>query len=68
LTEAGVSLFKTTKLSEQSGLQFRAKFFNLLNNVNFGPPGIVMFTATGPSPTAATITKTATTPRRFSSV
>ena len=32
------SLFKTTSLSENADLQFRAEFFNVLNRANFGSP------------------------------
>ena len=31
-------LLKTTKITEQTSIQFRAEFFNLFNNVNFGQP------------------------------
>ena len=65
LAEADISMFKTTRISERFGLQFRAEVFNLLNHTNLGLPGLVMFTATGPSPTAATITRTATTSRQI---
>ena len=31
-------LLKTTKITEQTSIQFRAEFFNIFNNVNFGDP------------------------------
>ncbi|PYV44583.1 MAG: hypothetical protein DMG06_05900 [Acidobacteria bacterium] len=31
-------LLKTTKITEQTSVQFRAEFFNVFNNVNFGSP------------------------------
>ena len=34
-----VSLFKTTKITERVGLQFRTEFFNIANRVQFGFPG-----------------------------
>jgi len=33
------SVIKNTRLHERANLQFRAEFFNLLNNTNFGGPG-----------------------------
>ncbi len=38
LADLDVSLFKTTALSERTGLQFRAEFFNVLNHPNAGQP------------------------------
>ena len=35
-----VSLFKNNYFGERYNLQFRAEFFNILNNVNFGRPGL----------------------------
>ncbi|HEV8130327.1 MAG TPA: carboxypeptidase regulatory-like domain-containing protein, partial [Acidobacteriota bacterium] len=40
------SLIKSTRITEQLGLQFRAEFFNLLNNTNFGAPGTTFGTST----------------------
>src|SRR6058998_727183 len=50
-----LSAFKTTKVTEQVTLQFRAEAFNVLNRANFGIPGLVMLTAVG-APGAATTT------------
>jgi hypothetical protein len=33
-----VSLFKNTKLSERTTLQFRTEFFNIFNHTNFNSP------------------------------
>ena len=37
-----VSLFKNNYFGERYNLQFRAEFFNIFNNVNFGRPGSVI--------------------------
>jgi hypothetical protein len=37
-----VSLFKTTRVTERIGLQFRAEFFNFFNRVQFGLPGTAL--------------------------
>jgi len=39
------SLYKTTKVNERLGTQFRADFFNLFNHPNFGQPNLVVSTA-----------------------
>ncbi len=31
-------IVKNTKITERTSLQFRAEFFNVFNNVNFGQP------------------------------
>jgi len=36
--ETDFGLVKNTKITERTSLQFRAEFFNLFNNVNFGQP------------------------------
>ena len=38
------SLLKAVKLTEGANLQFRAEFFNILNNVNFSTPGTTSIT------------------------
>ncbi len=38
LADLDLSLFKTTKLTERTNLQFRAEVFNVLNHANFGTP------------------------------
>ncbi len=55
LKTVDLSVFKTTKVTEQVTLQFRAEAFNVLNRANFGIPGLVMLTAVG-APGAATTT------------
>jgi hypothetical protein len=40
------SAFKDFKLRENTSLQFRAEFFNILNHPNFGLPGVDLGTAT----------------------
>ena len=37
-----VGILKNTRLTERFGLQFRAEFFNIFNNVNFNNPGTVV--------------------------
>ena len=61
------SLLKTTALSENVRLQFRAEFFNLLNRANFGTPNAVVFSSASSTPatTAGVITSTATTSRQI---
>jgi hypothetical protein len=34
-----LALFKNFRFTESKSLQFRSEFFNILNNVNFAPPG-----------------------------
>jgi len=40
------SVLKNTRLKERVNIQFRAEFFNLLNNTNFGGPGVTLGTST----------------------
>src|SRR5207247_10659646 len=44
LKTVDLSIFKTTRVTEQVTLQFRAEAFNVLNRANFGIPGLVMLT------------------------
>jgi hypothetical protein len=37
------AVLKTTRINERANIQFRAEFFNILNNVNFGQPGGAIF-------------------------
>lgn len=60
-----LSALKTTHLSEQWTLQFRAEFFNVLNRANFNSPNAIVFTPAGVSPTAGVITSTSTTSRQI---
>src|SRR5437667_10558763 len=66
LKTVDLSMFKTTRLTEGSNLQFRAEAFNLLNRTNFGIPNLVMLTPSGaPASSAGAITTTATTSRQI---
>ena len=61
-----LSLFKTTRLSERSNLQFRAEFFNLLNRANFSFPSLIVLTTTGaPASAAGLISATSTDSRQI---
>ncbi len=35
------SLIKRTRITERLNLQFRAEFFDIFNNTNFGQPGLI---------------------------
>jgi hypothetical protein len=60
LADVGVSLFKTTAVSERAILQFRSEFFNVLNRANFGTPNATVFSGGAISASAGLITATAT--------
>ena len=56
---------RTRRFARGLNLQFRAEFFNILNQANFNTPNAVVFTPTGVSPTAGVITSTSTTSRQI---
>jgi hypothetical protein len=65
LADLDVSLFKTTKITEKTNLQFRAEFFNTLNHANFGTPNATVFSGTAFNPSAGLVTATTTTSRQI---
>jgi hypothetical protein len=54
------SIIKDTRISESKSLQFRAEFFNLLNQATFGPPHVMIG-----DPIFGTSSYTATTERQI---
>jgi hypothetical protein len=58
------SALKDTPIHERMSLQFRAEIFNMLNRANFNTPNLIVFTPSGVSGTAGTITSTSTTARQ----
>jgi hypothetical protein len=60
-----VSLLKKTRISDRTNLEFQAEFFNMLNRVNFGPPGTTVFANGAISASAGLITTLATNPRQI---
>ncbi|MGD1212552.1 MAG: carboxypeptidase regulatory-like domain-containing protein [Candidatus Acidiferrales bacterium] len=65
LADVDVSLFKITRISDRTSLEFRAEFFNVLNRVNFGPPNPTVFANGAISASAGLITTLATNPRQI---
>jgi len=64
------AVMKDTQLKEQTRLQFRAEFFNLLNHANFGLPNVSAFVQAPngggtPNPTFGKITNTTTSSRQI---
>lgn len=64
LADVDVSVFKSTRVTERTSLQFRAEIFNVLNHVNFGTPNAIVFSNGAVSPSAGLITTTTTTSRQ----
>ncbi len=65
LANLDLSLFKTTKITERTNLQFRAEFFNALNHANFGTPNAIVYSGAAFNPSAGLITATTTTSRQI---
>ena len=65
LADLDASLFKNVSLSEHTGLQFRAEFFNVLNHPNLGTPNATVFSSGAVNASAGLITTLATTPRQI---
>ncbi len=65
LGDLDVSLFKTTRVTEHSSLQFRAEIFNILNHANLGPPNTTVFAGAAFNPSAGLVTVTTTTSRQI---
>jgi hypothetical protein len=64
------AVMKDTQIKEQTRLQFRAEFFNLLNHANFALPNAAAFVQTpfgggSPNPTFGKITATSTSSRQI---
>ena len=55
---------KDTPIREGLTLEFRGELFNLLNRANFNTPNLIVFTPSGLSATAGSITSTSTTSRQ----
>jgi outer membrane receptor protein involved in Fe transport len=61
-----VNLAKDTKITETTGLQFRAEFFNILNHTNFSTPTLGAFSSSGaPNSNAGTVTAIVGTSRQI---
>ena len=65
LADLDASLFKATKLTEKTTLQFRAEVFNVLNHANFGTPNATVFSGTALNPSAGLVTSTTTASRQI---
>jgi hypothetical protein len=65
LADVDLSLFKDTRVSDRTSVEFRAEFFNALNHVNFGAPNPTVFATGGLNASAGTITTLATNPRQI---
>jgi hypothetical protein len=65
--ELDFSAVKSARIAEGLGIQFRAEFFNILNQSNFLTPNPVVYSSatSGISPTAGLITATSTTARQI---
>ncbi|HTS47235.1 MAG TPA: carboxypeptidase regulatory-like domain-containing protein [Bryobacteraceae bacterium] len=65
LGELDFSVFKNTRITERSALQFRTEFFNITNRVNLGTPSATVFSNGAISSSAGVITTLATSPRQI---
>ena len=65
LASVDFSIFKNTRLTERTSLQFRAELFNVLNHTNLDTPNAIVFSSGVVSPSAGLITATATTSRQI---
>ena len=67
LATLDLSLLKSTRITENFNLEFRAELFNILNRANFNTPNLIVFTSPAgvPSSAAGRITTTSTASRQI---